>query len=445
VSLADRRSLRIFTLCVLYVAQGIPWGFMATTLPGYLVAHNLDFAIVTTTLSFTTLPYSFKWIWGPIIDRFSIPRFGRRRPWIIFAQAMMGATLAAMLALDVATEIKLLAWMVFIHTVFNALQDVAVDALAVEILPDDERGRANGLMYAAKYAGGALGGVGMAKLIYWYGLDTALLAQVIALFAIMLVPLLVRERASTAPAPPRPTFRQIARGMQEVFSLRSPLVGALLVLSATFAAGLVAATGYKLFIEHLKWSFSDYSEISGGWGLLVGCLCAANAGWLADKLGRRRVAAGASILLASIWIIFALTESLWINHTFVYVTALVGEAFLAALSVSLIALAMDLSVPTLGGSQFTLYMALSNFSTTLGYQFAGIANRWWDYKTIYVVAAVIQLAITMLLVPIDPGEARRKVPLPPATRVPRAGLAALVVLLAVLIGMTVYITVQKLG
>jgi PAT family beta-lactamase induction signal transducer AmpG len=445
VSLAERRWLRITTLCVLYVAQGIPWGFMATTLPGYLVAHDLDFGIVTTTLSFTTLPYSFKWIWGPIIDRFTLPRFGRRRPWIIFAQLMMALTIGAMLAFDVSTQIKLLAWMVFIHTVFNALQDVSVDALAVEILPEDERGRANGLMYGAKYAGGGLGGVGMAKLIAHYGLDTALVAQVAVLLAIMLVPLLVRERSETAPPPPRPSFGEIARGMQQVFSVRSPLVGALLLLSATFAAGVVAATGYKLFIDELHWKYDVYAEIAGGWGLVVGCVCAANAGWLTDKLGRRRVAAVASVLLAATWVTFALSRSLWSDHTFVYVTGLVGEAFLASLSVALIALAMDLTVPMFGGSQFTLYMALSNFSTTLGYQFAGVAHKWWSFQTVYIVAAVIQLAVTLLLIPIDPGEARRELPLPEGTRVPRFGGAALVAILTVLIGMTAYITIRQLG
>ena len=76
MSLAERRWLRLFTLCVLYVAQGIPWGFMATTLPAYLAKHGVK--DIGAVMAMTTLPYSFKWIWGPIIDAFTIPRFGRR-------------------------------------------------------------------------------------------------------------------------------------------------------------------------------------------------------------------------------------------------------------------------------------------------------------------------------------------------------------------------------
>ena len=94
--------------------------------------------------------------------------------------------------------------MILIHTVFNALQDVAVDALAVDLLADNERGRANGLMYASKYFGGMIGGVGMAKLIAYTNLDTALVVQTAILVAIMLVPLLVQGARHARP-PPRAT------------------------------------------------------------------------------------------------------------------------------------------------------------------------------------------------------------------------------------------------
>jgi PAT family beta-lactamase induction signal transducer AmpG len=453
VSLAESRPLRIATLCVLYVAQGIPWGFMASTLPGYLTDRKLDFGFVATTLSFTTLPYSFKWVWGPIIDTFSLSRFGRRRPWIIFAQAMMALTVFAMVSLDVTAEVKLLAWMVFIHTVFNALQDVAVDALAVDILPDNERGSANGLMYASKYAGGALGGVGMAKLIAASGLDTALTVQSLVLVAIMFVPLLVRERAEPAESePPRAILRanrvkEIASGLAQVFSLRSPLVMVVLLLVVQLASGMLSATGYKLFIEELKWKYDDYAELTGGWGLLAGCVFAASTGLITDRLGRRKVAAFACMGLATSWALFAAARDWgwWQDHTYVYVSSMLETALQATLSVSLIALSMDLSWPKIAATQFTAYMALLNFSTTLGYQFAAKANAWWSFSTIYIVAAIVQVAAAGLLVLIDPTESRRKLPLPEGARQNRAGLYALVALLLFLIGMTAYVTLQKVG
>ncbi len=443
MSLADRRSLRIFTLCVLYVAQGIPWGFMATTLPGYLIEKKLPAEFVTTALSFTTLPYAFKWVWGPIIDTVTWRRFGRRRPWIIFAQAMMGLTVIAMVTFDVATHVKLLAQMIFIHTVFNALQDVAVDALAVDLLPDDERGQANGLMYAAKYGGGAVGGVGMAKLIAWQGLDFALIAQASTLFAIMLVPLLVRERDGDPP--PRQPARESVAALRQAFSLRSTLVAALLMLSINFGVALVGGASYPLFINKLGWSAEKYSELTGGWGLGVGCIVAATAGALADHVGRRRMAAIASVGLAVTWFVFANTTSWWTNEVYIYAMALVQTAFIATLSVATITLCMDLSWPQVAGSQFTAYMALSNFSSSLGYQFAGTAMKWSSFSHIWLVAGSVQLVVTLLLIPIDPGQTRRELPYPPGARIPRLGMIALGALMVVLIVMTGYITWKTIG
>jgi PAT family beta-lactamase induction signal transducer AmpG len=433
VSLAERKWLRLFTLCALYVAQGIPWGFMATTLPAYLVKHGVE--DVGSVMAMTYLPYSFKWIWGPIIDRFTIRRFGRRRPWIVFAQAMMALTVFAMVTFDVTRDLKLLMQMIFLHTVFNSLQDVAVDALAVDILPENERGRANGLMYGSKYIGGTIGGFGMATVITYATLNTALVVQTSILLAIMMMPLLVRESAGESP--PSESLATIRNALLQAFSLRSTLVAAVLMLGAFFASGMLNATAIRLFVGEMKWEIADYTAISGGWGLAVGGVCAAITGFLTDKLGRKPVAIVASCGLALGWLAAAMLRSLWTEHWFVWVLGLYAEGCLSILSVSLIALAMDLSWPRIAASQFTAYMALLNLGTTLGSQFSTQALRWMPFYGVYILGGAVQLAITLLVLPIDPGEARRKLPLPEGTKPSRWSRAALVALLAFLIVMTV--------
>ena len=433
--------MRLLTLCLLYVAQGIPWGFMATTLPAYLTSKGLDAGFVAATLSFTTLPYSFKWIWGPIIDSFTIPSLGRRRPWIIFAQGMMALTLVALVAFDLTVQVQLLAWMILIHTVFNALQDVAVDAYAVDVLADNERGRANGLMYGSKYLGGAVGGIVMAYVIADYGLRSALFAQTLILLGIMVMPIMLREPASDVPA--RRSGADIAHSLGQAFSLKSTLVAALLVLSANFAIGFVTATGYALFVGHLKWKPESYTSITGGWGLLVGGLAAAATGFLTDKFGRKTVAAVACFGLAGGWLLFAMNTGAWENRTFIYLLSFSEAAFTAMLSVSLIAMCMDLSWSKIGGSQFAAYMALSNFSTTLGYQFSATANEWWEFRGVFIAAAAWQVAVAVFLLPIDPHETRRE--LRDDSRIRPFGIGALLALLAFLVVMTAYVTAKRLG
>jgi hypothetical protein len=82
-------------------------------------------------------------------------------------------------------------------------------------------------------------------------------------------------------------------------------------------------------------------------------------------------------------------------------------------------------------------MALLNLGTTLGSQFSTQALRWMPFYGVYILGGAVQLAITLLVLPIDPGEARRKLPLPEGTKPSRWSRAALVALLAFLIVMTV--------
>lgn len=409
VSLAERRWLRLFTLCVLYCAQGIPWGFMAITLPAYLADHGLDATAVGSALAMTTIPYSFKWVWGPLMDAFTIRRWGRRRPWILLAQGMMAVTVGVLILIpDLTESLDLLVWMVLIHTVFNSMQDVAVDALAVDLLDEAERGRANGLMYASKYGGGILGGAGMSALIAVTSLRAALAVQTLVLVAIMMVPLLVREREGEAP--PSPALGALLRSLGRAFTLRSTVLGLVLMLGASVAIGMLAATAPVLLIQELHWTDTEFAGLVGGPGLLIGLAGSVLGGFLADKVGHKRLAMIASVVLALGWAGFALGEALWGSRTFVYAFTLIEPLGVSVFTVSLFAICMDISSPKIAATQFTAYMALFNFSTTLGYRLAGHAAGWWDYQGIYLVAAGCQLAITGILPFIDLHESRRRFP-----------------------------------
>ena len=106
------------------------------------------------------LPWSFKIFAGPLLDGIGQTRWGRRRPFILAAEVVMGLSLLALYFVDPVEQLSLISGLLFLHNSAAALQDVAVDALAVDILPEDERGRANSIMWAAKSLGVALGGGG---------------------------------------------------------------------------------------------------------------------------------------------------------------------------------------------------------------------------------------------------------------------------------------------
>ena len=319
--------VRIVVLCALYVAQGVPYGFLTVTLAAALVEGGLDAGEIGGIFALGTLPWALKWVWGPFVDRFGNSRFGRRRPWILLAQAGMVLSLVAMWMIPEPTvALGLLGTMVVIHNVFNSLQDVCVDALAVDLLPPKDRGKASGLMYGAKYLGTAIGGGGLSVLAYRYGLHSAFAGMVVIVAAIAILPLFTVERpgdalwpwtrskedATTdaddsppASAPPA-SIGSLLRQLALAFGNRPAIMTGVVAVLATAASGLLAPIGAVLFVRELGWTQEEYGATTGGIAVFAGLIGSVGGGFLADLVGPRRVVAVCSLILGGLLLFFGL-------------------------------------------------------------------------------------------------------------------------------------------
>ncbi len=438
-TLATSPRLRLVTLCVLYLAQGIPWGFVAIALPPWLAEHGLSSSDVGSVLALATLPWTFKWAAGPVIDTLGFRAMGRRRPWILLAQGMMALTIGAMILIpDLTQGITALGWMIFVHNCFNALQDVSVDALAVDLLTEKERGTANGLMYGSKYVGGWVGGAGLATVMAGSGMRTALVVQTAALLGIMAFPLLLRERegerllpwsagkASQATQAVASSAASLFRDLLKAFSLRTTLAAVALALTAYLGAGVLSVVGAVFFTKDLGWAAEAKAQWDG-WAVWLGLLGSVAGGWLADRFGAKRIVAAGTLGLAAVWLVFALLEPYW-----TFAVALpwraadaVGSAGMiqplpvalillepllqSTMSVGLFAMFMAVSWPRVAATQFTAYMAMMNLSTTVGHWIAGPLDEALDYQGLYLAAALLQATAPLaLLWWIDPAQTRRE-------------------------------------
>lgn len=421
LNLSDSSWLRLITLCALYVAQGIPFGFVSITLKNYLVEEGLGVKAISGFLTLTLLPWSFKWAWGPVIDRFGILAMGRRRPWILLAQSLMAVTTLTMVAIpDLVAGVMALSLMACLHNVFVSLQDVSVDALAVDLLEEHERGRVNGLMYGSSYLGTFIGGAGLSKVVTLFDLRTAMIVQAAMLVAIMLLPMLLRERAGERLLPwttgeggasikvrSTTSIRELFRALVRAFSLRSTFLGAVLAFGVKIGAGVLSAVAAVLFIQKLGWTRDELTNVEGGLAVWLGLAGSFGGGFLADRVGPKRLAGIATVLLGATWIGFAFAQPLWPNKLFITGFVLVQEVLLAVMSVSLFALFMGISWPLVAGTQFTAYMALLNLSNTVGAKLADPLSEWMSVNGIYILAGILQIAVILVLRFIDPRETRR--------------------------------------
>ena len=90
--LSESRYLRYFSFTILYVAQGFPFGLVTVALPAFLLERGTSPAAVGGFVGAAMLPWTFKWLAGPMMDRFTYLAMGRRRPWVLLAQLGLALT-----------------------------------------------------------------------------------------------------------------------------------------------------------------------------------------------------------------------------------------------------------------------------------------------------------------------------------------------------------------
>jgi len=345
---------------------------------------------------------------------------GKRRPWILLAQSMMAMTILAMILLpDPHAQFGILTWMVFLHNCFASLQDVSTDALAVDLLDEKQRGKANGLMYASSYVGAFIGGAGISLVLFNYGFRLALLTQVLALLLIMLLPALLRERPGEKLLPWSPGSSQLSvadqhsdsivellRNLLRAFSLRSSIFAALLALLIRIPIGAMPAIFVVFMTGQLGWTEEQFAQVSS-FGVWFGFAGSVLGGFLADLVGVKRWAIIASLATGLLWIGFAFVPGLWPNRLFLTGFIFVESFCTAALLVSTFAISMGVAWPTVAATQFTAYMALQNLSNSIGGKLAGWFDRNWSIAQIYIIFGLFQIALIGVLAMIDLHQTRR--------------------------------------
>jgi PAT family beta-lactamase induction signal transducer AmpG len=401
MTLAQSRLLRLFSFSALYFAQGVPWGFISTGYTVFLTDHGVSDGDVAAAVAMMYLPWSFKVFFGPLLDWLPIARwgFGRRRPYILVAELGMVLTLVQLATVaDPKAHLGLITAVLVIHNLCAALQDVAVDALAVDILAEDERGRANGLMWASKVGGIAVGGGGGVYISSVLGFSWLMIAMALIIGLVLLIPLFVREGNE-----------QLAEGMRSVlprwsdvkqsFSFRAPLVGFALAFVGPFGYGMVPTITTKALRGHFHYSDTDIGMLNGLLEPLAGVVGSLIGGFIGDRFGAKRTMAAASLAMAALLALFGATFAQWASLSYVFGWDLVYYPVNYLYQAVSLGLFMTLANPRIGATHFALYMATTNLCYSTGIWLSGQLAESVGYAGTYYFAATVQ-ALSVLLLPL---------------------------------------------
>src|SRR5215472_2626189 len=350
-ALLNRRML----ICIFTgFSSGLPLYLLLNLLPAWLRSEHVDLRAIGL-FALIQLPFTWKFVWSPLFDRYAVPLLGRRRGWMLATQLLLLVSIPLFGLLRPQLDLWTIAYLAAAVAFFAATQDIVLDAYRRELLPDAELGLGNSIHVQAyrisSLVPGALALV-LADLLPW---DTVFLLTALFMLPGIANTLLVSEPKLSRPAP-RTLKEAVVEPFHE-FIGRAGVEQAVLVLAFIFLYKLGDSMATALATPfYLNMGFSK-SEIG---------LIAKNAGLWASVVGG---------LLGGIWMLkIGINRGLWLFGV-VQVVSILGFAWLAYVNQpDRVALALVIAFEALGvglgTAAFTAFIARETDPRYTATQFA---------------------------------------------------------------------------
>ena len=406
--LTDSSRIRYATGTMMYFAQGIPQGLLGITIPAWLASQGVSAADIGSYLAVIVLPWAFKLVTGPFMDRFQFRPMGQRRPWVLGAQLGLSLSLLALMLIEnPAEQIGLLMLIGVLVNSFAATQDVAVDGMSIDLTPVREQGRLNAFMSFGKAVGWGVTSAVSGVLIMNFGMQvTAIVASSVSA-AILLAFVAVLERKGERRLPwssgkaatkrrKSDSFGAVFSGVNKVLWTRASVVVMLIML----VDGLISGFGHALMpiaaVNLFGYTTQQWSQLVAMMGL-IGAVVALSLGPAIDRLGAKRILFMTISLVGLHAILIAQTQSLWQDALYVRVMLSAWVLLSPVVMVSIIALAMGICSKGNSATQFAIYMSMANLGHSAGSKIYGMISEESGYVNSYLTLAVLVAVMIVIL------------------------------------------------
>jgi MFS transporter, PAT family, beta-lactamase induction signal transducer AmpG len=344
---------RILTCIFLGFSSGLPLFILLSLLQAWLAKSGLNVKALGL-FALVMFPYTWKFLWSPLMDRFSFSFLGRRRGWMAVTQVGLFFAIGAIGMLDPQTQVPLISLLASLVAFLSSSQDIVIDAYRREILPDNEQGLGSAVhVNAYKVAGMVPGALSLilADLMPWPAVF-----WITAAFMLpgLICTLLIKE-PTVYGAPPRTIREAVVLPFRE-FIARGGWSGALWILGFIFLYKLgdsmatALATKFYLDLGFSMTQIGTIAKLTGFWASIAGGI------------------------IGGVWMVqLGINRALWIFGV-VQAVAILGFAWLAQAGADPLLLAAVIGVEAfgvgLGTAAFVAYIARTTDPRYTATQFA---------------------------------------------------------------------------
>ena len=391
------RNRKMGYLLLLSFSSGMPFYLTTRTLQPWLTLEGVSLTTVGL-LSLVGLPYSVKFLWSPLLDRFTFQRMGRRRGWMLLSQVLLLGTIASMAFGRPATGISFIATIALIIAFLSATQDIAVDAYRADVLDQHEMGAGAGITALGYRIALILTGGGAFILADYTSWPRVYLIMA----AFMLVGLMASLRAPE-PLDPGEAPASLADAVFAPFSEfwnRFGAASAVLVLLfiAFYKLGDALITNMTTpFLLQTGFTQSEIGVVQGVIGLTATIVGALAGGALLSQMGIMRSLWIFGLLQAGTNLLYMILAQAGHNYSLMVLTITV-ENFCSGLgTAAFLAFLMSLCNRGFSATQYALLSSLWAFTRDVGAAPAGRMAEVMGWPVFFLTTFFVALPALVLL------------------------------------------------
>ncbi len=397
-------------------SSGLPLFLLFNLLPAWLHSEQIDLKIIGL-FALIQFPYTWKFLWSPLLDRYMLPLLGRRRGWMLLSQVALLFVIATLGGFSPQTEMSAIVLFCTLLAFLSATQDIVLDAYRRELLSDAELGLGTSIHISAYRVAGLI--PGSLSLILSDHLPWNIVFIVTALFMLpgMTMTLLVKEphRAS----PPKTLREAVVEPFHE-FLTRQSWQSAFLILAFLFLYKLgdsmctALATPFYMDMGFTKTQIGLIAKNAGLWPVVIGVLIGGL--WMA-KVGINR-----ALWLFGMVQVLSIFGFVWLASTgrhdqitTIELAQLAAVIGIEALGVGLGAAAFGAFIartthPAYTATQFALFTSLSAVPRTFMNSTAGYLVDLMGWMMFFLLCVALAIPGMLLLIKVAPWNEQPQIP-----------------------------------
>jgi PAT family beta-lactamase induction signal transducer AmpG len=388
-------------------SSGMPLFVLISLVPAWLRDNGVDLATIGL-FALVGLPYTWKFLWSPLMDRYKLPFLGRRRGWALLTQLLLLLSIGLLGHFNPSTSLQAIVWIVFAVALFSASQDIVIDAYRRELLADDELGTGTSFWINAYRLSGLV--PGSLALILADHLPWSVVFWITGAFMLVgiVTTLLVNEVSDDQLAPH--TLREAVIDPFVEFFSRDGIAAGLAILAFLFLYKLgdnmatALATPFYLDMGYSKTEIGSVAKFAGLWAVIAG---ATIGGAAMLKLSINR-----ALWLFGLVQLLTIVPYIWLSqagHTLPGLFVVVSGEYLAVGlgTVALTAFMARETSKAFTATQFALFSSLIAVPRTLANATTGFIVEAVGWTQFFVICAFLAVPGMLMLLKVAPWTERR--------------------------------------